>query len=120
MGRTYQWRINPFQDYLFWSLLHGTDIANKDLEADVYVAFVTILDYMMHNKTDSEHLDFEIKKKDGYFKVVAKNSITAFWLSGIFPKNVKQVLDTNEYKIDDIKYKYNLKTKKLTYRQLKK
>ena len=119
MGRTYKWKINPFQDYLFYSLLHGGDISDKKYEADIYVAFVTMLDYMVQNKIDSEHLDFEIKKKDSYFKVVAKNSLSALWLSGIFPHNHKKVLETNELVLEDIKYKYNPKTKKLTYRLIK-
>jgi len=120
MGRTYEWRNNPFQDYLFYSLLNDYEITDKEYEADIYVAFVTIIDYMTQNKSDSEHLDFEIRKKDVYFKVVAKNSISALWLSGIFPKDIKQVLETNEYVLDNIRYKYNLKTKKLTQRLIKK
>ena len=59
-------------------------------------------------------LEYEIKKKGVYYKVVAKNSISALWLSGIFPKDPKKVLETNEYVLDDIKYKYSVKTKKLT------
>ena len=120
MGRTYKWGTNPFQDYLFKSILLGGDIADKKYEADIYVGFVTILDYLLQNSDDSAHLDFEIKKKDSYFKVVAKNSLSALWLSGIFPKDHKKVLETNELVLNNIKYKYNPKTKKLTYRLTKK
>ena len=119
MARTYQWRINPFQDYLFTTILRGVDIADKEYEADIYVAIATILEYITKDKNDVELLDFEIKKKNDYFRVVAKNSVTALWLSGIFPKDPKKVMKTNEFVIDDIKYKYSLKTKKLTYRLIK-
>lgn len=120
MGRTYKWDTNPFQDFLFASMLYGTDIAKKELEVDVYVGFVTILEYFVPNKVDSQYLDYEIINKDGHYKVIGKNILSALWLSGIFPKNPKHVLDTNEFILEDIKYKFNPKTKKLTYRLIKK
>jgi len=120
MGRTYQWRINPFRDFLFASILYGDDIASKEIEADVYVGIATILEYITRDKNDVNFLDFEIKKKNDYFRVVAKNSITALWLSGIFPKDPKKVLETNEFVMDNVKYRYSVKTKKLTYRLIKK
>ena len=120
MGKIYKWNTNPFQDYLFRSILIGVDIGDKEFEADIYVAFVTILEYFLGNNKDSDHLDFEIRKKSGYFKVVAKNAITALWLSGIFPRNPKQVLNSNECVVENIKYRFNNKTKKLTYRLIKK
>jgi hypothetical protein len=102
------------------SMMHGVDLADKEYEADIYVGFMTILDYMVPDKKDTQYLDFEIKGNDGYYKVVAKNAISALWLSGIFPRNPKQVLDTNEYVIENMKYKFNTKTKKLTYQFIKK
>jgi hypothetical protein len=120
MGRTYRWDENPFQDFLFKSLMFGADISDKDFEADIYVGFVTILEYFVPHKIDTQYLDFEIKGNDGYYKVVAKNAISALWLSGIFPKNPKQVNDTNEYVIENMKYKFNTKMNKLTYQFVKK
>jgi len=114
MGRTYDWGVNPFQDYLFTLMLNDVDIGDVEYENDFYGAFIRMLNYLLRNENDSQHLDFEIRKKDGYFKVVAKNAITAFWLSGIFPRDPEVVMKTNEYVIDNIKYKYNKKTKKLT------
>ena len=90
MGRTYQWRVNPFQDYLFTSIYQGVDISDKEYEVDVYVAVATILEYLTKDKNDSQLLDFEIKKKNEYFRVVAKNAVSALWLSGIFPKDLKK------------------------------
>jgi len=120
MGRTYEWNENPFRDFLFKSIMFGADISDKDFEADIYVAFVTILEYLLKEKRVAENLDFEIRKKDAYFKVVAKNSISALWLSGIFPNDPRKVLETNEFKFENVKYKFNPKTMKLTYRLIKK
>ena len=120
MGRIYQSNINPFQDFLFMSMLHGVDLAKKEFEEDIYVGFVQILEYIVQDKNDTQHLDFEIKGKDGYYKIVANNAVSALWLSGIFPKNTKMVINSNEYVIEDLKYKYNPKTKKLTYQFVKK
>ena len=115
MGRIYQSNINPFQDFLFTSMMHGVDLAKKEFEEDIYVGFVQILEYIVPDKNDTQHLDFQIKGKDGNYKVIANNVVSALWLSGIFPKNPRMVMNSNEYQIDDLKYKYNPKTKKLTY-----
>jgi len=120
MGRTYRWNENPFRDFLFRSMLYGTDIGDKEFEADIYVGFATILEYFVPNKYDTQYLDFEIKNNDGHYKVVAKNAISALWISGIFPNNPKQVLETSEFILEDIRYKFNAKTKKLTYKFIKK
>ena len=100
--------------------MFGADISDKDFEADIYVAFVMMLEHMLREKRLAENLDFEIKKKGSYFKVVAKNSISALWLSGIFPRDPRKVLETNEFELDSIRYRFNPKTKKLTYRLIKK
>jgi len=120
MGRTYKWGINPFQDFLFKSIMYGADISSNEFEADIYVSFATMLEYMLPEKMDAELLDFEIKKKSGYFKVVPKNAVTALWLSGIFPNNPKEVVVTNIFQIENMRYRFNEKTKKLTYRLIKK
>ena len=120
MGRTYKWNVNPFQDFLFKSIMLGADISDKEFEADIYVSFVTMLEYIIPEKKDAELLDFEIKEKNGYFKVVLKNAVTALWLSGIFPNNPKKVVETNMFQLDNMRYRFNEKTKKLTYRLIKK
>lgn len=120
MGKIYKWDTNPFQDYLFRIILYGADISDKKYEAEIYTSFIAVIDYLTGDRNNSQHLDFEIRKKGVYFKVVAKNAITAFWLSGIFPRDPAIVLETNEYVIDNIKYKYNRKTKKLTQKLMEK
>jgi hypothetical protein len=120
MARTYQSNINPFQDFLLASMMQGADLSDKENETDIYVALVTILEYIESNKNDTQYLDFEIKEKDGYYKIVANNAISALWLSGIFPKSPRIVMNNNEYIVDNIKYKFNPRTKKLIHQFIKK
>jgi len=68
-------------------------------------------------KDSREFLDFQIKGKDGYYKVVGNNIVSALWLLGIFPPNPRQVIKTNEFVLENIKYRFNPKTKKITYQQ---
>ena len=123
MGKEYNWNYNPFQDFLFGSIMDGVDIADKEVETEIFVSFFTILEYYIPKKSENQHLDYNIKKRNGKFKVIANNSVTALWLSGIFPEDSQKVLDDNEYvdKYDGetIKYKFNIKTKKLTYKSIK-
>ena len=123
MGKEYEWDINPFQDFLFGSIMNGINITDKKFETEVYMSLFAILEYYVPYETENKHLDFEIKNKKGSFKIIGKNIITALWISGIFPNNIQQVLNENEY-IDryngvNIKYRFNVKTKKLTYKSIK-
>lgn len=119
MANKYEWNTNPFNDYLIASLLLDNDITEKEMLDEIYDGFCTIIDYFTGNETDSEYLNFEIKEKNGFFKVVSGNAITAFWLSGIFPDSIRQVNRTNEFIFDDMEYKFNPKTKKISKKQLK-
>lgn len=120
MGSNYNWNINPFQNYLFRSILSNIDISNKEIEVDIYVEFATILKYFLPDDRFINYLDFEIKNNNGHYKVVAKNAISALWISGIFPKSPASVLKTNEFVLEDIKYKFNPKTNKLIHQLIKK
>ena len=120
MGSSYNWGINPFQDYLFRSILFDIDISNKKIEVDIYVEFITILEYFLSNNKYINYLDFEIKDNNDYYKIIGKNVISALWISGIFPKSPASVLKTNEFVLEDIKYKFNPKTNKLIHQLIKK
>lgn len=120
MGSKYEWGINPFQDFLFDSVENGVDISDVNMEVDLYVGFSTILKYYKNNETYEKFLDYEIKKDDICFKVVAKNVLTALWLSGILPQNPEDVINNNKFVIGDREYKFNKKTKRLTYKLIDK
>lgn len=119
MGSKYEWNINPFRDFLFSSIMHGVDITDKEFEVEIYVAFSAMLEYFV-DELNNEYLDYNIKKNDGKFKVVGNNLITSLWLSGIFPDKPNDVINKKEYVIENVKYKFNEKTKKLTHRLIKK
>ena len=117
MGKIYSWDENPFQDFLLILMINGADISNKNLEVDIYVRFLTILEYFLKNEKYNEFLDFEIKKNDICFKVIPKNILTAFWLSGIIPQNFSEnILNSNKFRINNKEYRFNKKTKRLTYK----
>jgi len=120
MASSYIWDINPFQDFLLASIMYKSDISDKELEADIFVSFSSMLEYIIPDTNEIELLDFEIKKRNSKFTVVAKNIISALWLSGIFPENPNEVIVKNEFILENIKYKFNAKTNKLTYRKIKK
>lgn len=114
----YVWGINPFQDFLFNMLLGDVDIVEE--EVDVFIGFTTILEYFKLDKKYERYLDYEIKKHDICFKVIGKNALTALWLSGIYPENPEDIIDNNEFQVGDRVYKFNDKTKRLTYKIVKK
>lgn len=120
MGKIYENDINPFQDFLFTSMVQGVDLADKEFETDIYVGLTSILEYFVFDEYDRQYLDYEIEVNDIYYKIIAKNVITALWLSGIFPKSPNVVMNNNEYISDNIKYKFNPKTKKLTHELINK
>lgn len=120
MASDYIWNINPFQDFLFEVILNDIDISDKEMKSEIHMAFSRILEYYVPDKYENQYLSFDIKNKKGSFKVIAKNIVTALWLSGIFPANPKKVIGSNEYIIENTKYKFNPKTNKLTYKIIKK
>jgi len=120
MAKMYEWDNNPFQDFLLRSILYGIDISDKEYEVNIYVGMTTFLEYFIDNEKELSYLDFKIVNKDNYFKVIPNNSISAFWLSGVFPKDIKKVLDTNELVFDEHKFKYDARRKKLKYIKMKK
>jgi hypothetical protein len=121
MANEYEWENNPFQDFLLSSLIYGADITDKELEVEIYVAFTSLLEYVVpYSDNELELLDFEIKKRKGKFKVIGNNFISALWLSGIFPENPNDLRTNNKVIINKIRYKFNNKTKKLSYKSIKK
>lgn len=120
MGSLYEFNINPFQDFLFMTLMYGGEIADKSVEEDIYVGFTTILSHILNDENDARFLSYEIRKTKGHYKIIADNMVSALWLSGIFPKNLNFVNEKNRFVLDNIEYKFNPKTKKLTFQSIEK
>ena len=119
MAYSYDWGLNPFQDFIF-DFITDTDIMDNELEVEIYIGFTTILQYFKYDEKYEKYLDYVIKKKDICIKVIPQNGLTALWLSGIFPQNPDDILETNEFEVGDTLYKFNEKTKRLTHKLLKK
>lgn len=115
MGSQFRWTNNPFHDFLLQSIMQDIDISDKKYKADIYTSFVYILQNVLENKNDAVYLDFEIINNNNKFKIVGKNAISAIWLSGEFSGDSETMLKNNVFIIGDRKYKFNKKTKELTY-----
>jgi hypothetical protein len=120
MGEMYEWGNNPIKDFLFQLLMYNNDISSDELMSGIVDNILYMLKAMGIEENCIAHLDFEIKqKKKGYFKVVPYNMLTAMWFSGFFIKNCGLVLENNSITLDGIQYKFNKKTKKLTWQEKK-
>jgi len=115
MGSLYKYGSNPFRDFLLDSLFLDVDISTKKTKRDVDRAFKYILGNILINTDEIVYLDFEIIKKDNYYKVHGKNSISALWLSGFFPSDASMIIKSNTFIIGNKKYFFNKKTNELTY-----
>jgi hypothetical protein len=116
MASRYKLGLNPIQDFLFTTINYGVDISSKKHRRDVVEAVKLILENILEDENVSLYLDFEIKKKDNYFKVIANNAITALWFSGVMVENVEDTFKSDYFIIGDKRYHYDRKTKKLTYK----
>ena len=115
MASSYKLGNNLVQDFLMQSIIHGVDLLNKKNKADIYSTIVYILQYMLENPKELVYLDFDIVGNKENIKVVGNNSISAIWLSGIFPDDIDSIVGKNRFQIGNRLYRYNKKTKILTY-----
>ena len=119
MGSNYVWGINPFQDFMFQSIMYNIDVSDKNLKNDIHNTFINILQNYLKNNNDIVYLDFKIINNNGYYKLIGNNMISALWFSGIIPNNVDSVLSTNKYHVDNIEYNYDKRRKILTFKHKK-
>ena len=118
MANAYKWGVNPIQDFLVRSTIYGVDISDRKFKNEISSTIMFMIDNFMGNDEDSSHLDFEIKKQSDGIKIIGENAISAMWLSGIFPINVDDVVNSNKFIIENKEYVFNKKEKKLTCRDI--
>lgn len=114
MATIYRYNLNPFTDLLLKAMIYGVDISNKKTKQELNNSFTYILKNVLENEEDIVYLDFEISNNNNYFKVTGKNAISSLWLSGILPPNIQNTFN-NSFIIGNRKYRFNKKTKILTY-----
>jgi hypothetical protein len=120
MASEYKWGYyNPFQDFLLKAMLLGADIADEKSRKGITDGFTYILKSFLENEGDVAYLDFDIISENGYVRIIGNNSVSALWLSGIIPEDTITVLKYNTIIVDDRKYVYNKKTKKLSFSIIK-
>lgn len=118
MGILYEYGINPFNDVLIESLKYDVDISDRKRKPELSSIFIEILQNILNDEKLALYLDFDIVKKDGCYRVLGKNALTAFWLSGILIENLESedvMFKNNVFIIGDRKYKYDKKKYELTY-----
>ena len=120
MAESYNYGINILRDYLLELLLQNNDISEKKYKAEIEQDILLILYQLGVEENDLSFLEFEIKKhKNIGFIIEPDNIVCALWFIGILPHDCDQVY-TNKYAIvDDRKYIFNEKTKKLTWKKKK-
>ena len=120
MGTLYKWNENPLRDFLFRIILLGDDITDKKIKEDIDDNINFLLSSMGVNERDLHYLDFELKK--GYndtVRVIPKNVISALWFISILPNNCNSVNKKNSIIFYGKQYKFNKKTKRLTWKSVK-
>lgn len=107
---------NPLREFLLQLIVLGNDLEELALESNFHETVIHILLRIGVMRDDIQYLNYEIRQpRKGYFKVVAKNIVTALWFSGYFPQNNDLIFVNNSAIFDDKKFKFNKKTKKLTW-----
>ena len=120
MASEYYWGYNVFQDVLINATLNEINISDDNFKSKLNGVFSQIIINYLENKSDIVYLDFEISSIGCKYELVANNFITALWLSGVFPDNVKYTIHNDEYSYDDGSFTYNKKTKKLKFKNITK
>ena len=121
MGDNYKWGDNPVQDFLFQLLLLGNDLTHSELEDGITENIAMILTYMGIKPGEiTQYLEYKIKKDKGiHFRVMPNNIVSAMWFTGIVPENSETVFLNNSAVYKGNKFKFNKKTKRLTWAKLK-
>lgn len=83
-------------------------------ELHLYVAEILKIYYSV-NEMDLNYLNFSIKygKNKNDIRLIGNNFISALWLSGIIPKNIKECVNNNKYGDDLNMYFYDEEKKEL-------
>jgi len=120
MGSRYEFGENILQDFLFQLQINDNDITHKDFQEGIMENSMFLLEGIGVHYEDLQYLDFGLKKEGvGSVRVMPCNIVTALWFSGIFPENCEVAFLNNSAVIGGLKYKFNKKTKRLSWVKVK-
>ena len=121
MGKVYKWNESPLRDFLLQIMLLDNDVTDSKFKDDIKNNISFMLSHMGVDNYDMRYLDFNLKEhKKGYVKVMPKNIVSAMWFIGALPPNCNNILKDNFVVFNNKKYKFNKKTKRLTWKKVKK
>ena len=118
MGQIYKRNINPIRDFLLELLLINVDLSDEKIQYDVRETIAQMLFKFGVYEDEMEYLDYNLKVKDNYVKLVPNNFICALWFIGALPEDPNLIIQENRAVVGDYIYKFNRKTKKLSKRKL--
>ena len=120
MGEKYNWGENLINDFLLQLIFLGNDITNEKFILEIKNSIMIMISEMGVDANDLYYLDYEIKKnKSGIIQVIPGNIVCAIWFIGAVPNNCDFVFKENYVIFKSRKYKFNKKTKRLTWEKLK-
>jgi len=118
----YNWGGNVLSDYFVQLMMMDYDISEPDLVESGRLYF---MEHLAECGVDPRHIgffDFEVKNKNknnDNFKIKPNDIVSAMWICGFFPDNCNLLFEENKTIFDGKIFKFNKKTKSLTW-ELKK
>ena len=120
MGDNYPFGENVLRDFLFQLQLLGNDISADEFQEGIEDNTKYILSGMGVHHIDLQYLDFKFKKYgEGHIRVMPNNIVSALWFIGVFPENCETAFLTNSVIHGGLRYKFNRKTKRLSWEKIK-
>ena len=120
MGDNYVFGQNIIRDFLFQLQMNGNDLAHPDFKEGIEENTKYILAGMGVRHEDLHYLDYKFKKEGvGNIRVLPNNIVSAMWFCGIFPENCETAFLSNTAIYNGMKYKFNRKTKRLSWEKIK-
>lgn len=120
MGSNYEFGINILRDFLLQLQLHDNDITHPDFGEGILENVMYLLQGMGVPYEDLQYLDYGLKKEGAEkVRIMPHNIVTALWFSGIYPESCENAFLNNSTVIQGLRYKFNKKTKRLSWVKVK-
>lgn len=110
---------NPIHDMLLAALTIGDRVSEKELERFIRSNARNIIFFELDDKKHINYLDFDIKfdKFVDSIEIKARNIVTALWFIGEWPYEPDFIMKEKKYLTQTGFYKFDGRTKKLTFHE---